>query len=136
MAPRSYSWALLYDSDCGFCRWALGWVLRWDKNLQLTPVALATPEADRLLPDLTPQERLASWHLVSPDGHRWSAGDAAPPLLRLLPGGRAPAALLAAAAPVTNRAYRWLAAHRSIVGKPISDQAKRRADELIAERRA
>jgi predicted DCC family thiol-disulfide oxidoreductase YuxK len=79
---------------------------------------------------------MASWHLVSPDHRRFSAGEAAPPLLRLIPGGRVPAALLAAAQPLTNRAYRWLAAHRSTVGRPISDEAKRRADELIAERRA
>ena len=38
---------------------------------------------------------MGSWHLVGDDGVPWSAGAAIAPLLRLLPGGRAPAALVA-----------------------------------------
>jgi predicted DCC family thiol-disulfide oxidoreductase YuxK len=136
MAPRSYSWTVIYDSDCGFCRWSLGWVLRLDRNRRLRPVALQSAEADGLLADLPSNARTASWHLVAPDGRRFSAGEGLPPLLRLLPGGRAPATLAAAAQPLTNRAYRLVADHRTVFGKPVTDSAKRRADELIAERSA
>ncbi len=99
-------------------------------------MALDAAEAAALVADLTPEQRAASWHLVSPDGRRWSAGAAAPPLLRLLPGGRLPAAALAAAPRATERAYRWVADHRSWLGRLIPDRAKRRADARIARAQA
>src|SRR5207253_393836 len=99
------------DPACGFCRWSLGRLLALDRERRLRPVALGTPEADDLLSDLHPEERAASWHLVAPDGRRASGGAAAAPLLRLLPGGRAPAAILARAPGTTDRAYRWVADH-------------------------
>ena len=118
--PRDANrWRLLYDADCGFCRWSLAKVLAGDRRHRLRPVALGTEEANALLAELTPAERAASWHLISPDGRRWSAGAAAPPLLRLLPGGRGPAALLAAAPRLTERAYRWVADHRSQLGRLV-----------------
>ena len=88
-----------------------------DRARRLRPVALGTPEADALLADVAPDERAASWHLVSPAGERTSAGAAAPPLLRLLPGGRVPAALLERMPGLTDRAYRWVAGHRSWLGR-------------------
>ena len=127
---------MLYDRDCGFCRWSLGQLLALDRRSRLRPVALGTAEADELLADLPPQERSASWHLVSPNGRRTSAGAAAPPLLRLLPGGRLPAAALAAAPKLTERAYRWVADHRLPLGRMIPTRAKRRADARIAQREA
>lgn len=110
-------WILIYDADCGFCRWSLRHVLALDRARRLRPVALGTPEADAQLADLTPGARAASWHLVSPDGARTSAGEAAPPLLRLLRGGRLPAAALERMPRVTNGAYRWVAEHRSWLGR-------------------
>jgi len=136
MAPRSYLWTVIYDSDCGFCRWSLGWVLRLDRDRRLRPIPLGNPEAGELLADLPADARAASWHLVSPDGQRFSAGEGLPPLLRLLPGGHAPASIAAAVQPLTNRAYRLVADHRTVFGKPVTANAKRRADELIAERSA
>jgi predicted DCC family thiol-disulfide oxidoreductase YuxK len=131
MARDPNTWTVLYDRDCGFCRWSLAQLLAVDRNSQLRPVALGTPEADALLADLTPEERAASWHLVSPDGRRWSAGAAAPPLLSLLPGGRFPAAALESAPQATDWAYRWVADHRSTFSRLIPATAKRRADARI-----
>jgi predicted DCC family thiol-disulfide oxidoreductase YuxK len=135
MARDPTEWMLLYDPDCGFCRWSLAWVLRADRDKRLRPVALGSAEADELLAELTPEERMRSWHLIAPDGRRWSAGYAAPPLLRLLPGGRLPAAALAAAPVLTDRAYRFVADHRSGFSKLIPGRSKRRADERIADGR-
>jgi predicted DCC family thiol-disulfide oxidoreductase YuxK len=115
--PTPRPWILIYDADCGFCRWSLARVLALDRARRLRPVPLGTPEADALLADVPPEERAASWHLVSPAGERTSAGAAAPPLLRLLPGGRVPAALLARMPGPTDRAYRWVAEHRSWLGR-------------------
>lgn len=124
--------AVLYDRDCGFCRWALGLILRWDRRRALRPVALQDAEADRLLDGMPAEARMASWHLVDPDGRVRSAGAALPQLLRLLPRGRA---LAKPAERFGDRGYGWVAGHRSLLGKPVTDGAKRRADALIAERR-
>jgi predicted DCC family thiol-disulfide oxidoreductase YuxK len=125
-------WIVLYDGDCGFCRWSLAQLLALDRRRRLRPVALETPAAAALLADLTPDQRAASWHLIAPDGRRWSAGAAGPPLLRLLPGGGGPAWALAAAPALTDRVYRWVAEHRSLLGRAIPDSAKDRATERIA----
>ena len=37
---------VLYDADCGFCRWSLGKLLAWDRRRLLRPVALQDPEAE------------------------------------------------------------------------------------------
>ncbi len=125
---------ILYDAECGFCRWSLAWVLRWDRRHALRPVALQDPAAVALLPGMSEQERMASWHLVAPDGAVHSAGAAAAPLLRLLPAGRVPAALASASPRGTQRAYRWVADHRGRLARPLRPAALARANELIAER--
>jgi predicted DCC family thiol-disulfide oxidoreductase YuxK len=125
---------LLYDSDCGFCRWSLGKVLAWDRRGRLRPVSLQSNQAERLLAGMPEEERMASWHLVGDDGQVRSAGAGIAPLLRLLPGG-APLAVAAARAPrAMERGYRLIAGHRSLWGKLVTDGAKRRADRRIAER--
>ncbi len=134
MGPDRAAWTVIYDADCGFCRWSLGLLLTLDRSCRLRPVALGTPQADALLHDLPEAERAASWHLVSPRGERSSAGAAAPPLLRLLGGGRLPAAVLASMPRLTERAYRLIADHRSSLGRAIPSAAKRRADARIARR--
>jgi predicted DCC family thiol-disulfide oxidoreductase YuxK len=134
MARDATRWVLLYDDDCGFCRWSLAWVLRADRRGRVEPLALASERAAALLADMAPQERAASWHLSAPDGRRWSAGYAAPALLRLLPGGRLPAFVLGAAPELTDRVYRWVADHRSAFSKLIPDRSKRRADRVISSR--
>jgi predicted DCC family thiol-disulfide oxidoreductase YuxK len=131
---RPASFTVLYDADCGFCRWSLSLVLALDRRRRLVPVALGSPLADELLADLSADERAGSWHLVTPSGERTSAGAAAPPLLRLLPGGRAPAALLALVPGMTERTYRWVADHRSTLSRAVPAGAKRRASERIARR--
>jgi predicted DCC family thiol-disulfide oxidoreductase YuxK len=124
-------WAVLYDPDCGFCRWSLARVLALDRSHRLRPVALGTAEADELLWDLTPPERAASWHLVSPRQRRTSGGAAAVPLLRLLPGGRVPAAALACMPETTERVYSWVADHRSTLTRSLPSRSKAHATEAI-----
>jgi predicted DCC family thiol-disulfide oxidoreductase YuxK len=122
------AWLVLYDADCGFCKWLLSGILRWDRRRRLLrPVALQSAEADELLPDLTEHERMASWHLISPGAERWSAGAALPPMLRLLPGGRAPAAMFARFPRATERGYRWVADHRTGLSKLVPERLKQRA---------
>lgn len=129
-------WTVLYDAECGICRTLLAGLLGWDRRRRLRPLALQDPEADRLLADLAPEERLASWHLLSPDGARRSAGAALAPLLRLLPGGRAPAAACARFPAATERGYRWVAGNRAPLGRLLPAAVKRRADRSLARRLA
>jgi predicted DCC family thiol-disulfide oxidoreductase YuxK len=125
---------LIYDSDCGFCRWCLGKVLAWDRRRAVRPVALGTEEANRLLGDMPAGERMSSWHLVDGGGTVHSAGAGFPPLLSLLPAG-APLAGLAARFPgATESAYRLVSGNRSLFGRLVTDGAKRRADRRIAAR--
>jgi predicted DCC family thiol-disulfide oxidoreductase YuxK len=112
---------VIYDADCGFCRFSLALLLAWDRS-GLRPLALGTLEADRLLADLTEAERNASWHLVLDDGTRFSAGAALGPALRR--PGRFPTA--------TERGYRWVADHRGALGRLVGARARRWADRVIA----
>jgi predicted DCC family thiol-disulfide oxidoreductase YuxK len=132
---------VIYDSDCGFCRWSLALLLSWDRgsvdrsrsaSCALRPLPLGSAEANRLLADLTEAERNASWHLVDDTGRRNSAGAALAPALSLLPGGRIPAALLSRPPHLTERAYRWVAYHRGFLGRFVPQRARRWADRVIA----
>ena len=114
---------VLYDEDCGFCRWSLDRLLRWDRHGRLLAAPIQSEEGDRLLIDLTEEERLGSWHLVTPDGRRYSGGAAAGPMARLLPAG-APVAFLAETFPrTTDRVYRWVARNRDALGRRLGEQA-------------
>jgi predicted DCC family thiol-disulfide oxidoreductase YuxK len=123
--PRVY-----YDRDCGFCRWMLAWILRWDRLRRLRPVPIESPEGDRELGDLG-DARLDAWHLVR-DGVRWSGGRAFAPLLEELPGGRLLAPLARRLEWLLVPAYRWVADHRSGLSRLVPGRSKRRADSRLA----
>lgn len=120
--PRA---TILYDGDCGFCRWSLDRVLAWDRRGRLRPLALDTAEARELTPGMSEEDRAASWHLVEADGTVSSAGAAFGPLGRLLPFG-APLTVLASRAPrLTERGYRFVADHRDTFGKLVARRHSR-----------
>lgn len=118
-------WRLVYDDHCGFCRWSAARILRWDRWRRagrLTPIGLSDPLTNDLLEGLTPEERAASWHLVSPAGEVLSAGAAVAPLLRLLPAGWTIAWLPAAAPRTTSRLYGFVARHRATFGALLGQE--------------
>ena len=121
---------VIYDSDCGFCKWCLALLLAWDRQGALRPLPLGTGDANRLLSDLTVEQRDASWHLVT-DGERFSAGAALAPALSLLRGGRIPAAFFARFPGATERGYRWVAEHRGLLGRFVPARARRWAGRVI-----
>jgi predicted DCC family thiol-disulfide oxidoreductase YuxK len=102
---------VLYHRDCSFCRWSADKVLAWDRG-RLRSVAIQSDEGQRLLAEIPEARRLDSWHLLTADGELRSAGEAAAPLVELLPGGRPLAALFRAFPGATERSYRWVSAHR------------------------
>jgi predicted DCC family thiol-disulfide oxidoreductase YuxK len=122
---------VLYDPDCGFCRVSLALLLRWDTRGRLDPVALGTEEADALLDGMPEDERMASWHLV--EGGAVSSGGAAfPPVFALLPGGRPLARATERFPGASDRLYRWVADHRSLLGRPLPGSARLWADRVIS----
>jgi predicted DCC family thiol-disulfide oxidoreductase YuxK len=118
--------SVLYDRDCGFCRWSMDKILWWDRRRRLHPVPLQSDEADALLPQgMDRATRMGSWHLVTADGEVHSGGDAAPHLFRLLPGGR-PLAILTSTFPkLTEHLYRWVSDHRDTFARFIGSRVCR-----------
>ncbi len=78
---------LIYDGECGLCRDAVDLLRRWDREqvLRFVPFqdGAAAARFGIALPALA-----AAMHLVLPDGRVLAGADAAPELLRLLPGKR------------------------------------------------
>lgn len=117
MATADPDHVVLYDAECGFCTRMLDRLMRLDRDGRLRAVAIQSDEGIGLLAPMPEDERLASWHLVGPDGEVLSGGAAAPALARVLPGGPLSAPLLASFPRLTDRAYRWVADHRELLGR-------------------
>jgi predicted DCC family thiol-disulfide oxidoreductase YuxK len=114
---------LLYDGDCGFCRWTARQLLAWDRHQALRAIAIQSRDADALLANVPPHRRLESWHLVTPDGRVFSAGDAVAPLARLLPLGRPLGAIASTFPRATGRVYRAIARNRGRLGSLVGARA-------------
>lgn len=114
---------LLFDDDCGFCRWSVGKILAWDRARRLRAAPLQGEEAARLLVGIDGDQRMASAHVILPDGRVYSGGAIAEPLFRALPGGR-PLAVIARTLPrTTERAYRLVARNRERLGRTLGAEA-------------
>jgi predicted DCC family thiol-disulfide oxidoreductase YuxK len=122
---------VLWDRDCGFCAWLLSLLLRADRRRVLRPAPIQGAEGSRLLADMPPERRLASWHVVDDWGRVTSGGLALTTVFGALPAGRPLAAVTRAMPGVTERAYRWVATHRSLLSKPIPAGAKERARRRV-----
>lgn len=114
---------LLFDEDCGFCRWATDRVLKWDRRGALLALPIQSEEGDRLLDGMNDRQKLSSWHLASPGGRVDSAGAAVAPLARLLPLGE-PIARVARWSPAaTDALYRIVARHRTELARLVGARA-------------
>ena len=114
---------LLYDADCGFCRWSVDRIRRWDRRGSLRFVAIQSAEGDALLGDMDHERKMASWHLVAEDGVVRSAGAGVAPLFALLPAGM-PLSVMARAFPKgADLLYRLVASNRDRLGRLLGNQA-------------
>jgi predicted DCC family thiol-disulfide oxidoreductase YuxK len=107
---------VLYDEGCGFCTEVARWLGR-RPGVSVAPIGSETGSS--LLRDLTLPERYDSVHVVDGLGRRLSAGASLPPLLRTLPGGRAPAAMLEAFPSIAELGYRLVSGHRALAGRIV-----------------
>jgi predicted DCC family thiol-disulfide oxidoreductase YuxK len=122
---------VLFDADCGFCRWAMAWALRLDRRALLVAVPIQSELGGELLADLSASERLSAAHVVEEDGRRRSAGAAAATVLAALAPTRALARLARRSPRTTELLYAAVAGQRAPLGRLVSAGARRRADRLV-----
>ncbi len=114
---------VFYDRDCGLCVRSVARLRAWDgRRGRLRFVPLGSPEADRVLADIDPDTRMASWHVAIGD-RVWSGGAAIAPVLRLLPGAGALARVGERFPRTTDVLYRLVAEHRAQIGAVLGRQA-------------
>jgi predicted DCC family thiol-disulfide oxidoreductase YuxK len=123
---------VLYDSDCGFCRWAMAWALGRDDRHVLVPVPIQSPLGCELLVEIPPSERLRAAHAIAADGSLSSGGAAATQVLSVLAPTRALGQVAASVPSVTALLYGVIAARRTSFGRLVGSQARQRADALLA----
>ncbi len=112
---------VVYDEDCGACRWTAERLRRWDRTERLAFVPIQ--RADDLLRAVPPARRLDAMHAVGTDGRVFTGGAAIPVIARELPAG-VPIAWLAAIWPGgTERAYRAIASRRTQIGRWLGQDA-------------
>jgi predicted DCC family thiol-disulfide oxidoreductase YuxK len=114
---------VLYDEDCGFCRWGVDRLLRLDRRHELEAIPIQSAEGADHLSSMPPRERLESWHVRSPDGRLWSGGGAVLPILRLLPGGKGLAWVADRFPRTIDRLYSFVARNRSTFGRLVGARA-------------
>jgi predicted DCC family thiol-disulfide oxidoreductase YuxK len=124
VAPQS---ALLYDANCNFCMVIAAAILDWDRDGRFYAAAIQDPEGEALLPGMTPDKRLESFHIVDPDGTVRSGGEALPHMFSMLPFGSPVGTLLNAASGVSDRGYRFVARNRITISKAVPQRLKARA---------
>jgi predicted DCC family thiol-disulfide oxidoreductase YuxK len=107
---------VLYDDDCGFCRWSADRIRRLDARGALVFAPIQGAVGAELLRAVPPELRPASMHAVTPDGRVWSGGEAVRVVLAELPGGGILSLVAAAAPELTDRLYRYVAANREVLG--------------------
>jgi len=112
---------LIYDGDCGFCQRSMELVRRWDREHRLHYVPFQ--DEARVARFGVPLPALAAaMHLVLPDGRVYAGADAAPEILKLLPGKRWLALPFAVPGvlPIARRVYAWIARRRRCLvrGRP------------------
>ena len=117
------SLTVLFDEECGLCRWSAGKLRRWACDGTLRFVGIRSPEGGRILRDVDAGTRLASWHVAADNGAVWSAGAAVPLLARRLRGGAAIAWLAETVPETTERLYGWVTTHRMQIGRLLGEQA-------------
>ncbi|HEX8648591.1 MAG TPA: DCC1-like thiol-disulfide oxidoreductase family protein [Thermoleophilaceae bacterium] len=125
---------VLYDRDCGFCRWTLAQILRFDRDRRLRPVPIQSDEGQRMLAGMPEARRLESWHLVTADGEVRSAEKGFPGLFSRLTAGAPIARLTSLLQGPSGAGYRLLVANRTRLGRRIGQRRRDEATRFLDER--
>lgn len=103
---------LIYDGDCGFCRWGMHVVRRLDRAGVFGFCPYGHPVAESILSELPPDKRYTSHHAFR-DGILHSATAAARITLEGLSLGRVAVALR------LHRLYPFVARNRAFLGRLV-----------------
>jgi predicted DCC family thiol-disulfide oxidoreductase YuxK len=114
---------VLYDEDCGFCRWSADKLRAWDTQHRLTFASIQSARGAELLVAVPEAHRLDSMHAVTRDGRVWSGGQAVRVTVAQLPGGSILASIAAAFPGATEATYRLVARHRQRLGRMLGQRA-------------
>jgi predicted DCC family thiol-disulfide oxidoreductase YuxK len=108
---------LLYDEDCGFCRWSADKIRAWDSRRALAFVSIQGETGTDLLYAVPPERRLDSMHALTLDGRVWSGGEAVRVIVARLPGGAVVASIARAFPEATEIVYRQVVRNRQRLGR-------------------
>jgi len=112
---------VLYDDDCGSCRWSADRLRAWDRRGRLAFASIqASDEALRAVPAA---ERLDAMHVVDASGRIWTGGAAVTRLLAEVPGGGLLAAVGRNWPDLAERVYRAAARRRATFSRLLGAQA-------------
>jgi predicted DCC family thiol-disulfide oxidoreductase YuxK len=117
------STVLLYDDDCGFCRWSAERIRRLDRHGRLAFAAIQSERGAELLRPVPPALRLTTMHVVTTDGRVWSGGEAVRVIVGELPGGSLLGSILDAFPGTTDAVYRYVVRHRERLGAWLGQDA-------------
>lgn len=121
---------LLFDRDCGFCRWTVAWLLTHQTRCTFVPVPIRSPLGDALLRKLSLTDRMRSAHIVR-DGRLLSGGAALADVVTVLARGRVLERLVAKSPGLCEAAYRLVATNRRPAGRLVPLRARTRADCIL-----
>src|SRR3989442_3571948 len=97
-------YVLLYDRDCGICSALSRWIHRVDVRGRIRFESIQSGRA--LLTGIPDERMLDAWHIVTPDGHVTTGGDAVPTLVGAFPIGAGLGRLLAGSSGLMRQGHR------------------------------
>src|SRR2546427_7278493 len=100
-------YVLLYDRDCGICSALSRWIHRVDLRRRIRFESIQSGRA--LLTGIPDERMLDAWHIVTPDGHVTTGGDAVPTLVGAFPIGAGLGRLLAGSSGLMRQGHRLYA---------------------------
>jgi len=125
---------VLYDADCGFCRWSVAHLLLADKQSALLPLTIQSAEGQKLLSQVPQAERLSSAHCVTPDGHVTSGGAAYAVVAERIPRLVYTSPVAKALPSLVDLGYRGVANNRKLFSRWMTPARLAWADGVISER--
>lgn len=111
---------VIWDGECGFCGRCMNLLQRMDRNRRFVYLTCQSPERASRFPQVARAQCLEALQLVAPDGSLRGGPDAVQAICGMLPW---PWKLvpwiyrIPGVPPLAGRAYKWVAAHRVLLGQ-------------------
>jgi predicted DCC family thiol-disulfide oxidoreductase YuxK len=107
---------VIYDNDCGFCRWSIDLFRQWDKKGMLRFVPCRSEERAKDFPQVGEEECMGALQAIFTNGSRKSGFDAVAHVMRYFSGWKKFVGFFLIYTPgllIAGRiVYRWIAKNR------------------------